>query len=175
MENKKADASCRGFTFIEVMMVITIMSIMAVVAVVSLNSARSNAALESSTRQIASAIQLARSYALQGKMENGSAVCGFGVRITNANPPQYKIYYNALSGYNDCSTENGKISDSDGTKDSDYVLPNGVTFSDTSVDKHFYFTVPSADFLGSSSMELDYAGSSKIINVSSNGVVTVVN
>jgi prepilin-type N-terminal cleavage/methylation domain-containing protein len=179
MENKKVNVSRflfhvsrSGFTFIEVMIVIAIMGIMAVVALVSLNPAEENAAVESATRQVTSTIQLARSYALQGKRENGSAVCGFGVEITSSS--QYNLYYNILqASSSDCVTQ-GTPGSTIGAIDSTYALPSGITFNTSS--KYIYFSVPSADVTSpwTGGVCLNYSGScQKNITVDSRGVVKV--
>lgn len=172
-------APCFGFTFIEVMIVVTIMIILAVVALVSMDSARSNSALDAATRQVTAAIKLAQSYALQGKKEDGNTVCGFGLRFINNNT--YQIYYNefdSAGGYMDCGDQNKNMSSSEqynkiSLSDSTGTLPSGITVNNASaVD--MYFEVPDATVNGAGDIDLYYAGhSGKIITMDSQGVVTV--
>lgn len=172
---KKRDISSHGFTFIELMIVIAIMGIAATAAVMSMDSARSEAALQSATRQVTSAIRLAQSYALQGKMENGSPVCGFGVKIDSSN--KYEIYYDALKS---SSIDCGSQTDNSTATDSSYVLPSQVSFDSNSVANStaVYFQAPGANPSGTwnsgAAVYLIYStdGHQKEIMVN-NGVATV--
>ena len=187
--NKKAHAPCHGFTFIEIMLVITIIGILSSIALVSLSSTRSNAALESSARQVASAIQLAHTYALQGKKEGGNAVCGFGFIFTS--DTDYRIYYQTLSSsYQDCAHQNASIVQSYNSglaADSSGTLPGGATLYDSSSgpygdgssshahDTDIYFMVPDGENIsGSRTVCLEYANSGscqETIGITDSGAV----
>ncbi len=149
----------RGFSFVELMSVIVIIGIMSAVAFVSLSSSKSSAKLGAAQREVAAAIKLAQSYALQGRMEapetgSGLAVpCGYGIHFISEE--NYEIFYNP--GPTDCAKKN---SGEDTVYGKDYLhhrsssqiaesgsLKDGVVLTNSpfySKDTEIYFTTPSA-------------------------------
>lgn len=168
---KKTSLNTRkGFSLMELMMVIVIISIMTAVIIANLNSTKSNAAFQTSTREIASAIKLAQSYALQGKTEGGTTPCGFGFVFIDST--HYQIYYNTYDSaysnahslnWHDCADQNrdtnhlhfnnGASSGAmNSVVDSAYVLPSQTTLdavspgslSSNTYDTDIYFAIPRA-------------------------------
>lgn len=79
----------------EVMAVIAIIGIMTGVGVRSLQDSKADAKLKSAQREIASAIKLAQTYALQGKVVSslGKAPCAYGFKFSSAT--SYEIFYSS--------------------------------------------------------------------------------
>jgi len=154
----------RGFSFIELLTVIAIIGIMSAVAFVSLSSSKSSAKLSAAQREVAGAIKLAQSYALQGRMEtdeaggSGLAVpCGYGFHFIS--PTDYEIFYNP--GPTRCTEKNSgedigydkfyrQYRDSGGPDPSKIAesgsLKDGVSLKPpfNAGDTEIYFTTPSA-------------------------------
>ena len=152
----------RGFTFVEVMMVMAIISIMAGIVAVSFKTGRVDKELETNAREFAGVLREAQNYALTGKVITGSGIpsgavpCRFQVKWSGSS---YKlIYYYKDAGGNCVSNSNSTIAT--------YVLKNGVKFSNNS-DESLSFTLPHAD--------LDFSGGKivKFIKQSSNYVVCI--
>lgn len=173
-----------GFSLIEVVTVMAIIGIMTAVSIVSLRSARTGNNLENSRREVASAIKLAQSFALQGKTVSGIAPCGFGFRVTD-NGTAYQIFYILPSGSLSCDTMNN---DSDTrncsiiacTKLEGYSLKNNVTINPYA-GKDIYFTIPHGNVYGSSGnafvggtdfIKLNLDGSEKKLGVNPFGLIT---
>lgn len=187
----------KAFTLIELITVISIIGIMSAVTIVSLSSSRANARLVSAQREVASAIKLAQSYALQGKTVNGSTPCGFGAYFDfTGNRNIYKIYPIIATncGNIDCSNLRQCSGSTAGFSDPGVeasVLKDGVKFNDTVHSGGYafvYFNVPhgmaiiggrangAADPTRSDSLEIkfNYPGTTaeKSITVNSAGLVT---
>lgn len=86
----------RGVTLLELMVVIGIVGIMMAVSLVSLKSTRTGTRLNEARSDVAATIKLAQSYALQGKMQKGQPVCGYGFRFKNKT--DYEVYYYPVPG-----------------------------------------------------------------------------
>jgi prepilin-type N-terminal cleavage/methylation domain-containing protein len=141
----------RGFSLIELMVVIGIIAIMSIILLVSFNSNKSQSRLKVAQRETASAIKLAQSYALQGKTQGGATPCGYGFIFTLNN--QYQIYYN-LPGASTCTIRNSDVNyrhyrasapDASVLGES-AALKSGVILSPYSQNNtDIYFTVPQAN------------------------------
>jgi prepilin-type N-terminal cleavage/methylation domain-containing protein len=177
MKTKKA------FSLVELITVIAIIGIMTGIAIVSLTPAKTAAKLDAAGREVASAIKLAQSYALQGKVAGGAVPCGFGINIIDST--NYEIFY-ATSGIN-CAEFNRIDSTKTSLKWTDasieslekYALKDGITFNDNIGKKVFYFTVPHSVIFGNDgklmanelNIVLTFSGKSKIIKVKPGGAV----
>lgn len=164
----------RGFTLLELMVVIGIIGIMTGIGLVSLVPAKKNIALKTAQDEVTSAIKLAQSYALQGKSISGvSDICGYGFRFID--PPiagdpivDYEIFYYKAGA--DCT--GGKTESTVESQD----LKNGVSLTSPVVaNTKIYFGIPSADISGTGvpqTFTFSSGSDSKIITISSSGLVT---
>lgn len=152
MKNKK------GFTFVEVITVITIITIMTAVSLVYLGSARTETKLKAAQREVASAIKLAQSYALNGKA------------CFSESPNRYIFSFAKDTGnYRIDCIDSGMI-----THNTESVtLDNGVKFSD---DGWVAFTVPNAtvSFIGAAPLTINLVldSTTKSASINSQGLVT---
>ena len=97
----------KAFSLAELLIVIAIIGIMSVVGFVSLSANKTHANLTTAQREVASAIKLAQSYALQGKAQGGSTPCGYGFRFTN--PTNYEVFYNTPASGTTCDQDNAVV------------------------------------------------------------------
>ncbi len=85
-------SNIKGFTLLELMIVMAIISIMVAVSIVSMTASKNTMSLRTSQDEVSSAIKLAQSYALQGRIPNvADMVCGYGFRFTTTT--HYQIFY----------------------------------------------------------------------------------
>jgi prepilin-type N-terminal cleavage/methylation domain-containing protein len=168
-----------GFTLLELLVVIGIIGIMSAVLLTSLSSTKSRTSLNAASAEVASAIKLAQSYALQGKMQMQSGVmapvCGYGFRFTDAT--HYGIFFNptnAVTG--SCSLPAPQITNYDiniSKQAESYALGNSVAFTGTPGAALVYFTVPNGKAYNvPNTIILQYGGSdNKTVTISSSGMV----
>lgn len=94
----KNNVKYKAVTLLELLTVIAIIGIMTAAGLVSLNSGKTMAKLQAAQREVASAIKLTQSYALQGKVTpEGTTPCGYGFRFDPSdtiNKAKYEIFYN---------------------------------------------------------------------------------
>lgn len=155
-------------------MVVAIIGIMTGVGLVSLVPARTATKLDAAGREVASAIKLAQSYALQGKVMGGVVPCGYGIHTMN-DGIGYEIFYIASS--TSCYSFNqGPVNYSTSKQLESYNLKEGVQFSANSRNQRIYFTVPHGVIFGNNgsiftglNIELNFSNKKKYINVSSGG------
>lgn len=171
MKTKKA------FSLIELITVIAIIGIMTGIAVVSLTPAKTSAKLDAAGREVASAIKLAQSYALQGKVAGGSVPCGYGV-YADEDMTGYRIFYLLKGGSDNCEDLNNSSSDINSADKTSkiseaYTLKDGVKFSSDSKKSWVYYSVPHGNMFSSAKViwELDFNGNKKNITIKSGGVV----
>ncbi|MBU2028494.1 prepilin-type N-terminal cleavage/methylation domain-containing protein [Patescibacteria group bacterium] len=127
-------AARRGFSFIELMIVICIISIMTALILVSMNAEREKKAVEIAAREVAAVVREAQNYALTGKNLKNAISCSFIFTWTG----------------NSYSISN--------CKNQSYSLKNGVTFSNNG---SFSFSIPFANLDISSTKDIGlYKGSS---------------
>ena len=137
----------KAFTLLEIMLVITIMALIMVVSISSLGLGRTKNNLKTSQREVTSAIRLAQSYALQGKLApEGKAPCGFGFRFKDAG--SYEIFYILPSG--SCDETNPTYTSGDRKSLESLDLKNGIALQGDLATAEIYFTVPHANAFGTS-------------------------
>lgn len=157
-------AHCKGFTILELMVAIAIVGIMTTVAIVSFSGAKSDAKIRASQRELASTIEMAQSYALQGKTQGDFVPDYYSVRFSDST--NYHICYSCVDSSvcpNSCN---------DSTTFERYSLKDGVVGPSGSA---VTFKVPYGDSTSSSDItfNLSIAGSSsKTVTVSPMGSVT---
>ena len=175
----------KGFSFIEVMIVISIIGIMSAVGMVGFNSSKSKTRLELSQRTLTAAIKLAQSYAIQGRVQESQVPCGYGVVFTST--AEFRIFYNISSAGKDCQEINAEPTLSNfkynaGTSrlidlfklekdvflDSPVFVNSGVYFSTPRASAYNYSGVS----LGTQAYTLKYNSSTKTVTVGSEGSVT---
>jgi|GEM_PF-857429 len=138
----KHPSSYFAFTLIEVLVVMSIISISTALTLVSFSGYRTERHLERASREVASALREAQSYALSGRSVAGESNCWIGLNIP-ALGASYAIINNSLSG-GTCSV-NSTISG--------YTLRNGVLFTAITVGGTGYtsstaaFTLPRGEML----------------------------
>jgi prepilin-type N-terminal cleavage/methylation domain-containing protein len=127
---KKISKNKKGFSFIELMVVIAIISIMTTVTLVSMNTAQKKEALITAAREVAAVVRETQNYALTGKdLRNQINSCSFTF-----------TWGDSSSSY-----------DISGCKEQNYSLKNGVTFFNNG---NFSFSVPSGNLNTSSTMDI---------------------
>lgn len=122
LEYKKMKHQKKGFTLIEVVVVVAIIAIMSAVIFSNVNSGRSQSAVDAATRTLANAIRELQQYSLTGKQ-----------MVTNSDPCLYQIAW--ISGTARYTTTYF-YKDNSGTCNQSmtiatYTLPGGVLFSGT--------------------------------------------
>lgn len=124
----------KGFTLVELMVVMAMTAIMIGVVLVSLDGARDRKNVEVEARKLAAVIREAQNYALTGKQfVSGRVTCSVGVRAIGDGDEGYIVSYAYRSG-TDCS---------DSPTAATWVtnsLLNGVRFASTT--DTFSFVVP---------------------------------
>lgn len=156
LENKNKNKNYSGFTLLELTIVIAIVGIMTSVALISMSPARETEKLKTAQREVASAIKLAQSYALQGKTHGGTTPDRYGIKFTSTS--EYEIY----AGVAETIVEKLK-------------LPDGVTLTrpETATSMNIYFEVPHADVTGDDK-ELEFkgpGGTTKTIKIEKGGAI----
>jgi prepilin-type N-terminal cleavage/methylation domain-containing protein len=129
----------RGHTFVELMAVLAIIGIMVAVTMVSMNAANTDNKLKAAQREVASAIRMAQSNALQGKTVSENVPRYWGFKFTSNNT--YIVFYNDTINGPEASDVNS------GTGVESHVLNNGValnTFTASPNSTRVIFTVPNA-------------------------------
>lgn len=157
----------KGFTLVELLITTAVIVILTVAAIVSYSGTKSMVKLETAQQDVSSALRLAQSHALQGKIYGTSAPCGFGIRFRGNPINAYDIFYNpfpsTVATVTSCEHINKDI-DKDGYPHdysawrsfhagvpasviiSTYTLPSGVTVNAADPnDVEFYFSVPNAE------------------------------
>lgn len=133
----------RGFTIIELLIVIAIMAILSATGFMSYQNARRDAVLRAAQREVATAIRMTQGYALQGKTQNTGGEdftpCGYGFEFTDKD--SYRIFYTKADNGSLCKDDNnypgGEI------KVDSFVLNEDVTITNDPINStKFYFKIP---------------------------------
>lgn len=90
MKNKKK-RFFSGHTFVELLAILAVLAIMLAVSLTNLNPGKNEAKLKAAQREVASAIRMAQSNALQGKTVYGSVPKFWGFKFKDNNT--YAIFY----------------------------------------------------------------------------------
>lgn len=167
--HKNVARSLRGFTFIEIVLVMAIISIMAAMVVVSLANDRVGREVETNAREFMGVAREAQNYALTGKSIKNSSIpataipCYFRVSWDN-NSNSYSIVY--IYKINDSATCDiiGPSYDI-----ATHPLKNGVQFS---FSGSLYFELPHATFSGSMSAIFNKSSSNHIVCIYSSGRIS---
>jgi prepilin-type N-terminal cleavage/methylation domain-containing protein len=122
------EKNLRGFTLIEIIIVVAIISIMAGLIIVPLGTSRVKKELETNAREFVGVVREAQNYALTGKQIGGNTACAFYVIWTT--PSTYSLKYTPSGSCG--ATPTNIVS---------YSLKNGVTFS---TGGSFNFALPHA-------------------------------
>lgn len=132
----------KGFTLVELLVVMAMSATMIAVTIVSLSDARSKKAVEGEGRKFAAVVREMQNYALTGKQfESGRVTCGAGIFSIGNEDGSYRTSYAYRTG---TSCANASVFENL----SPVPLLNGVQFS--SDVGAFYFRVPRGDAVDSS-------------------------
>ena len=176
----------------ELIIVIGIIGIMTAVGIGSISSTKNSTKLKAARTEVAATIKTAQNYALQGKVQSGETVCGYGVYFEDNE--KYHIFYVKLDGmaYANCNEQNNNCSFTDLCEFKDntnaisienYTLPNGVTLATpaTTDDANFFFDIPHGNaynngtnpFLapGAVDLEFEISGKTSSITINSRGSI----
>lgn len=145
----------KGFTLIEIIVVMAIISIVSGMVIVSLTDSRVKRELETNAREFVGVVREAQNYALTGKIITGASIpvtavpCYFGVSW-RSDLDNYKISYIYKNSDTDTCDVNGS-SYSVAT----YAMKNGAEISS---DGSLFFRLPHANFSGNTSVEFTKKG-----------------
>jgi prepilin-type N-terminal cleavage/methylation domain-containing protein len=124
----------RGFTLVELMVVMAMTAIMISVTIVSLSGSRDRKVVEGEARKFAAVVREAQNYALTGKQFiSGRVTCRVGISDIASLDETYDVSYTYRSGA-DCTAAPSSAVFVTNT------LSSGVTFSSTT--SAFNFSVP---------------------------------
>lgn len=167
----------RGFTFVEVIVVIAIIGILSAITIVSFGPISKRTKLNASADEVSSAMNLAKGYALQGRMPEGfTSICGYGFKFTSTTQYQIFYYYHYDgSGNLDCSSRDSFTE----TAVDAQTLKIGTVLNSPApgATATIYFSIPRATtvfFPANPNFNIIYSGSSSIqktITVNTNGLI----
>jgi prepilin-type N-terminal cleavage/methylation domain-containing protein len=154
---KKKIIQKSGFTLLEVSIVIALIAILSSLLLVNLQPSRTQEQVNAAQDEIASAVKLAQSFALQGRIQSGAVPKCYGVEKSGADG--YRIYYNSLVGCSDSATLVEQHNFSNG------VLVTGFNFK---------FDVPHGKVVsgGSGVAEVSKGGFKKKVTLDGGGAIT---
>lgn len=119
----------RGFSLVEVLLVIAFIGIMTAVTFVSLSGKRTDEALKGAAREVAAAVRVAQNNALSGVKESGNdnGLCRHLLKWTNGNATSTLSVIHLKNNGTNCSSS----SDTQEFSLGDRALENGVVFVGT--------------------------------------------
>ncbi|MCK5466559.1 prepilin-type N-terminal cleavage/methylation domain-containing protein [Candidatus Parcubacteria bacterium] len=115
--------SQKGFSLIELMMVIVIVSVASTIVIAQYSNSRNSKALSLGAKQVANDVKIAQNYAL-GALDAGGTNPGYGIRFSNSFD-SYIIF---------ADKDNNKAYDGAGEEFQTVKLPDGVTIQSLRVD-----------------------------------------
>ena len=127
----------KGFTLIEIMLVMAIIGVMSAMVFSSLRSGKEQKEVEGQARRVAAAIREIQNYALTGKQISGQVPCRFGVMSLSIGNTQLVLRESHRTGAS-CSAGASADANIPGMT---VVLANGVRFT-ADLNASFFFTVP---------------------------------
>lgn len=177
LSGRNKDEKYRGFTLVEVIVVIAIIGILSTITIISFSPLSKRTKLNASVDEVASALNLAKGYSLQGRMPAGlSSICGYGFKFTSTT--QYQIfyyYYYDGSGNLDCSNRSNFTETAVNTQ----TLKTGTVLNSPApgATSTIYFNIPRATvvfFPANPNFNIIYSGTpslQKTVKVSANGLI----
>jgi len=173
---KNGHKNYHGFTLVEVIMVIAIIGILSSISIISFNPLSKRTKVNASADEVTSALNLAKGYALQGRMPAGFlSICGYGFKFTSTTQYQIFYYYHYTGGNLDCSDRNNFTETTVITQTlKGGTVLNSPAFGATST---IYFNIPrsSVVFLPANpNFNIIYSGTpsiQKTVTVSANGLI----
>lgn len=142
----------KGFTLVEIMIVIAIIGILSAAGITSLSSGKERKVVEGEARRLAATIREVQNYALTGKQIGGQVPCKFGVQALTSGDSQMFFAESHRTGAS-CSVG---ASVPAAIPSMTINLANGVTVAND-LNFDFFFTVPRG--------ELDPNGNTTPINI----------
>lgn len=136
----------RGFSLIEILVVIVIISAVSAVGMMTYQSIKNSSQLESSQREVATVIKLTQSYAVQGKTQlidaEQQVPCGYGFRFTSTT--EFQIFYNKPLSGEDCQIINEGSDNNKFRFDAAFSVP----IENFSLGKNVALTAPAPAYSG---------------------------
>ncbi|MFZ1720353.1 MAG: type II secretion system protein [Candidatus Moraniibacteriota bacterium] len=143
----------KGFTLVELMVVMAMTAIMLAVTLTSLSGVKDRKAVEGEARKMAATIREMQNYALTGRqMGVGQVTCGVGIDSISDTDTSYRVSYAYRSGAT-CANSPTFVSLSTNS------LSNGVKFfvGSSNTTDAFYFKVPRGNLMDRSSVAVTTA------------------
>ena len=180
----------RATTFLELIIYMSITAILSAAAFVGYQNSKSNAKLAAAQAEVASTIKTAQNYALQGKIQPGETVCGYGFGFV-AGLEEYKIYYISLDRANfpdGCGEQNNDPAYRQlhfgfyGIVES-YKLPEDVFLDNTATsisDTNIFFDIPNGNIYKEDgdplnapvTIQFEISGKTEKITLNERGLIT---
>lgn len=173
--NKK---NYRGFTFVEVIMVIAISGILMTISIISFDAIRKNAMVNAAMEETDSALKMAKGFALQGKMPgtggscNNKTICGYGFVFNNASEYEVFYYYHCDGGGKlDCTGSPAAFTRV--TVDKQNLKNHTALVSPTPANSSVFFNIPWGDMGVATARTYDvgFTGRTKQVNVTAFGSI----
>lgn len=141
----------KGFTLLEILIVVIIISTMAAIVLTSNSSGRAKTNIDVAGRELAAVLREAQNNAMSGKQfVSGTDPCLFLVGW-NSGSPNYTVTYYYKNSVTGACTENSVIGN--------YTMRNGVAFSNSG---SFGFTLPHGNITDPSTVSMTLSGDSQV-------------